>query len=114
MPMITPLCLSAISAVGWASMSFKSRSRRWPRIPLPIGATATALAAPPAVKSIELATLKAPLAQETKAYVGVLIAGAVRWFGRATLNACEIADGMVALTLPRKAIEKRGFAALVG
>ena len=98
----------------WQLIEIKScRPMMPPRIPVPIGNSARALTLPPAVKPIGFATLRVPLAQETKSYIGVLIAGAIRWFGRATLNTCEIADGMVALTLPRKAIEKRGFAKLI-
>ncbi len=64
------------------------------------------------LKPIELATLTAPLARETKVYVSVELAGAGRWFGRGTLTALAIADGRVTLTVARKALERRGLLAL--
>ena len=53
-----------------------------------------------------------PCSEETKSYIGVVIAGVVRWFGKSTLVSWGIADGKATLRLPRKQLIKRGFAHL--
>ena len=83
-----------------------------PRIPLPIGAAARALAAPPVVKPVELATIRAPFFEQSPKFIVIKGARGVHCFGRGTLTKVEIADGMVTLTLSRKALEKRGLLAL--
>jgi hypothetical protein len=54
-------------------------------------------------------TVSLPFSQETKAYIGALVNGAVSWFGKGTICAYAIVDGVVSLTLPAKIAAKRGL-----
>lgn len=84
-----------------------------PRIPLPVSAAATHLSAltplAPVIPAPVIASVTLPCSEETKAYIGVVIGGVVRWFGKSTLVGWEIAEGKATLRLPRKQLIKRGF-----
>jgi hypothetical protein len=57
----------------------------------------------------DLVTVRLPLAQETKAYLGVEFDGKVAWFGKTTVSSFEIDGEQLVMTLPRKVAAKRGI-----
>jgi len=58
---------------------------------------------------VALVTITLPFFEETKSYIGATIDGKPAWFGRSTLVGLVIGGGQVTLTLPRKALVKRGL-----
>jgi hypothetical protein len=70
---------------------------------------ATTYAAPALPHPPLVATVSLPFSQETKAYIGAMVNGALAWFGKGTLCAYAVADRTVSLTLPIKIASKRGL-----
>ena len=89
------------------------RSAMPPRIPLPVSPGAAQLIAltplTPVIPAAAIASVTLPCFEESRAYIGVVIDGVNRWFGKTTLVGWEIAEGKVTLRLPRKQLIKRGF-----
>ena len=80
---------------------------RWTKLVLPLAQTSV-----PALPSLVSAgsTIRLPFHEESRAYIGVVQDGVVRWFGKTTLVGYQVLDGLVEMVLPAKVAAKRGLA----
>jgi hypothetical protein len=92
----------------FAGYGYSWDGTRWVKQPRQAWSTTT-YAVPEPPRPPLVTTVSLPFAQETKAYIGAMVNGALAWFGKGTLCAYAVADGMVSLTLPIKIASKRGL-----
>ena len=93
----------------FASFGYSWDGTRWTKQPRKRWLAIPAL--PAVMREPVTATVSLSFSQETRAYVGAMVNGALAWFGKGTICTYTVADGMVSMTLPIKVATKRGLLA---